>query len=381
MQQQLLRLAHKRLSSSLLRSNPPKTYSFPKPLPSLLQTNPIRSLHNGVSCKINASSPPTAAQAMVQELPMTDDFISTTLAKPSIFSQFTASYCFSFGLSGIPKAEKQAPNTKLDSYTYTSMGAGEDSYFCRHDSMGIADGVGGWSFHDGNSAFYSRKLMHYAQTELEKFDDIDADEFSRHHLTDPVEVLSASYDKTNFDCFIEQVKGSTTACIAVLRGDELRVANLGDCGLVIIRNGEYVFQTEEQQHSFNFPYQLGIVSGDRPTDAQNFQIKVKKGDVVIMGTDGLFDNLFEEEVLQIVRDNTTSHPMPNGQVRVQLNPQAISDALASRARKVAEDPNTIDTPFQTKAVNEGLYYSGGKMDDISVVTGVIWDFEDSPDRR
>lgn len=54
----------------------------------------------------------------------------------------------------------------------------------------------------------------------------------------------------------------------MLYQDELRVANLGDCGVSIIRKDDYVFRSEEQQHSFNFPYQLGTASFDCPADAQ-----------------------------------------------------------------------------------------------------------------
>lgn len=42
-----------------------------------------------------------------------------------------------------------------------SVGVGEDAYFLRTDSLGVADGVGGWSGHAGsNPARWSRKLMH-----------------------------------------------------------------------------------------------------------------------------------------------------------------------------------------------------------------------------
>lgn len=42
-----------------------------------------------------------------------------------------------------------------------SVGIGEDAYFLRGDSLGVADGVGGWSGHAGaNPARWSRKLMH-----------------------------------------------------------------------------------------------------------------------------------------------------------------------------------------------------------------------------
>lgn len=49
---------------------------------------------------------------------------------------------------------------------------------------------------------------------------------------------------------------------------EMQVANLGDSGLLVIKNqnGEIVYRTTEQHHYFNCPYQLGT-STDTPDDA------------------------------------------------------------------------------------------------------------------
>jgi protein phosphatase PTC7 len=42
-----------------------------------------------------------------------------------------------------------------------SVSVGEDAYFLRSDSLGVADGVGGWSGHAGaNPARWARKFMH-----------------------------------------------------------------------------------------------------------------------------------------------------------------------------------------------------------------------------
>ena len=46
------------------------------------------------------------------------------------------------------------------------------------------------------------------------------------------------------------------ACVCVQ--GLLHVLNLGDSGLHLIRNGVSVFQTNEQQHYFNCPFQLGM---------------------------------------------------------------------------------------------------------------------------
>jgi hypothetical protein len=160
----------------------------------------------------------------------------------------------------------------------------------------------------------------------------------------------------------------------LIKLDELRIANIGDCGLMIIRGGEPIFRSEEQQHSFNFPFQLGTVSKDTPKDTQSFVVKIQEGDIVILGSDGLFDNVFDEEIVDIVEAYTKAKV-------IDSDPQMMADALLKRAREVAEDSRFASSPFQSRAIQEGFYYQGGKIDDMTVLVGVIRFEEDSPDRR
>ncbi|KAF9133912.1 hypothetical protein BGW39_008667 [Mortierella sp. 14UC] len=358
--------------------------------------------------------------------------------------------------------------------------------------------------------------MHYAFVELEKYDNIEEDAFYDYFNVNPVQILQKSYEQSARDAKKEGLIGSSTACLAILRDDELRIANLGDCGVSIIRRNEFIFRTEEQQHSFNYPYQLGTGSTDSPTDAQVFTVKVESGDIVVMGTDGIFDNLFDEDILEeVVRcvegidpnqnqnpfgtgnptpssallsgkgvsglwsklastssstiaaiagnkttavatdatgstakkareneamealeeianeDNLEStselspiaaaaiiaaessalplsaalYPQYSSSTGTALSshnrnptataaylekkryerkipePNVISDALAKRAKNVAEDTRHHGSPFQSRAMQEGLYYQGGKQDDMSVLVAIIKVAEDSPDRR
>jgi serine/threonine protein phosphatase PrpC len=78
--------------------------------------------------------------------------------------------------------------------------------------------------------------------------------------------------------------GSCTACLAILCQSELKIAHLGDCGISIIRHHDYVFQSEEQQHSFNFPFQLGSHSPDQPKDAQVRKENEKKNSLTFPPT-------------------------------------------------------------------------------------------------
>ena len=52
--------------------------------------------------------------------------------------------------------------------------------------------------------------------------------------------------------------GSSTACLAVVdrASGQLTVANLGDSGFAVVRGGQSVLESSDQQHAFNFPFQL-----------------------------------------------------------------------------------------------------------------------------
>lgn len=87
-------------------------------------------------------------------------------------------------------------------------------------------------------------------------------------------------------------------------------ANIGDSGYKWMRrfsNGKFqvLFQTVEQQHSFNFPYQLGsanskLAKSDSPSDAIVTSHVPQHGDFFLVGSDGLFDNIFMPEILTIM---------------------------------------------------------------------------------
>ncbi|KAJ3292715.1 hypothetical protein HK104_005103 [Borealophlyctis nickersoniae] len=303
--------------------------------------------------------------------------------QPSIFdlfdkakapAQIRRSFRFTSAASALPKNQSDLPP---DDGRFLSVQVGEDAYFSRPDSLGVADGVGGWAQVKGaNPALYSRKIMHYVSAELEKLDDISSIDYdaSSYNDVDPKDILEKSYNQVTADAKEEGLVGSSTAVIVILRDDELRVANLGDCGVMVIRHDEPIFRTEEQQHSFNFPFQIGTGSRDSPSDAQSFRVKVQEGDIVIVGSDGMFDNIFDDEIVEIVTRVV-------GGSAVAGDPKAIAEALMRRAREVAEDTRFATSPFQSRAIQEGLYYQGGKMDDVTVLAGVVRLSEDSPDRR
>ncbi|KAJ3342676.1 hypothetical protein HDU83_005993 [Entophlyctis luteolus] len=281
---------------------------------------------------------------------------------------------------------------------------GEDAYFVRKDGIGVADGVGGWSqvLKGSNASLFSSRLMFHVAAQLDFFDDFSNDyDINDYYNLDPVKVMQIACDRTLEDAGKgpSRAVGSTTAMIAFIRDDELRIASLGDASLMILRNGEMIFRTEEQQHSFNFPFQLGSDSKDTPEkDAVKFAVKIKEGDVVVMGSDGIFDNLFDEDILDAVNavvlgsPAAAAHPHAPAPVHppkppapsriLRTDPQQIASAILAHARQIAMDSSpTVTSPFQERAVEEGIYYQGGKVDDLTVVVGIVRIAEDSPDRR
>ncbi|XP_015972645.1 probable protein phosphatase 2C 55 [Arachis duranensis] len=222
---------------------------------------------------------------------------------------------------------------------------GEDAHFiCSQEhAIGVADGVGGWADSGVNAGFYSRELMSHS---------VDAIQEEPKGSIDPARVLEKAHS-------ITKAMGSSTACIIALTDQGLNAINVGDSGFMVIRDGCTVFRSPVQQHGFNFTYQLGT-NGDLPSSGQVFTIAVAPGDVIVAGTDGLFDNLYNNEITAVV-----VHA-----VRAGFGPQVTAQKIAALARQRALDKNR-QTPFSTAAQDAGIRYYGGKLDDTTVVVSYI----------
>lgn len=97
------------------------------------------------------------------------------------------------------------------------------------------------------------------------------------NMDDPMRILKEAYE------YASLVTGSSTACIVLLHERTLKACNLGDSGFLVIRNSEIYFKSKEQQHSFNFPFQLGTGSTDKPENAQTYELDIQENDIVILG--------------------------------------------------------------------------------------------------
>ncbi|OIT38084.1 PREDICTED: probable protein phosphatase 2C 55 [Nicotiana attenuata] len=235
---------------------------------------------------------------------------------------------------------------------------GEDAHFicAEEQTIGVADGVGGWAKKGIDSGKYSRELMENAELFIQKQ---KQDDKSSTTNIDLMNVLNEAFLNT-------KAMGSSTACMLTLANDTLHAVNVGDSGFVVIRDGVIVYKSEIQQSRFNCPFQLGNSKhSNDPSVAEKISFQVKAGDIIVMGTDGLFDNVHDFELELVVNNGVDSWESD------------APDTLAWRIAQYAleNSKNTeLYTPYVRECSKAGLEHSGGKYDDITVIVAHIWPF-------
>lgn len=264
---------------------------------------------------------------------------------------------------------------------------GDDAMLVSENMIGANDGVGAWAQRErGHAPLWSRLILHFwaLAAEGDKYGGAD-------DKPDPVKYLDEAYERTK-EALSEpnDWQGTTTACSALLHyaknGDTrplLYVTQLGDCKCLVVRPEErsVIFSTKEQWHYFDCPRQLGTNSPDTPkVNAILSEVEVRENDIVLTMSDGVTDNLWEEEIsdyvvdaLQTWKEKTKDggHEFDEGTTgSFAEGMRYVAQELVLEARKIAEDP-FASSPFMERAVEEGLAIEGGKLDDISVVAALV----------
>ena len=278
--------------------------------------------------------------------------------------------------------------------------AGEDAFFISKcgSGLGIADGVGGWSTQGIDAGVYSRRLMANCNERIQSCTGNEAEK-------SPMRVLRSAFDA------MDKVVGSTTACVAVLQDNVMSAVNVGDSGFVIFHfeptapqpppdsgaeeNADFVHQdvfgfamdaedgcqsgkwrvaarSSEQQHYFNCPFQLGTGTNDVPEHGDVYNVPVRAFDVAVFGTDGVFDNLYDEDIAHVLGSwldpSVMYDEMKSGHLPELL--KSAADGVAAMA--VSASRNTQrPTPFSEAARSHGFLHRGGKGDDVTVIIGAI----------
>lgn len=251
----------------------------------------------------------------------------------------------------------------------------EDAFFLSSSAVGVADGVGGmaeYSEYGVDAAAYATELMELMETVLRA-----------PGVTSCQAIASAELQAQSF--------GASTAMVARLAGATLDVAGLGDSGFMLLRRGRdkeagrcrwhIVGRSRDQQHSWNFPFQLARIPEELEADVKydcprdsaegclRYEFPVERGDLVLLFTDGVSDNLFDEEVVHIVEGLLNE----DGDI---VDPDVVAKELATRAYVRSHD-SMCQTPWSESTRKNGQVSFGGKIDDITVVAAWVADEDTS----
>jgi protein phosphatase PTC7 len=279
---------------------------------------------------------------------------------------------------------------------------GADSFFFSDRAAGIADGVGEWEWRFKlDPRKFAEQLMRGC---------LDSSQKPHHDPSQSIEDRAVSVLADGYE--YASAFGSSTACVVVMDdlGEKVGIANLGDSGCLHYRKQfltsamsmTCVMKTRDQQHAFNMPYQLSrlpkpehyddlaqdpiyselvttlrSLSGrqlskiDKPIDCDVHSSTVVEGDLIILATDGVLDNLWSYDILSIVGESAVISPF---EARINLlesgptDPEEIARALALAAYEKSVTESGYKSPFGVECRKRtGAVHLGGKMDDISVV--------------
>ncbi|XP_045476587.1 protein phosphatase PTC7 homolog [Harmonia axyridis] len=242
---------------------------------------------------------------------------------------------------------------------------GDDAWFTTRyksaDVLGVADGVGGWRAYGIDPGEFSMHLMKTCERLIK---------LGRFTPSNPSELLARSYYELLHHK--KSILGSSTACVVVLNRENstLYTANIGDSGYMVVRGGRVIHRSEEQQHYFNTPFQLSLpppgyqadVLSDQPDSAITENFPVEDGDVILVATDGVFDNLPQNllinELTKVQGERCASRL------------QTVANSIAWMARNLSFD-ETFISPFAESAFANGINTIGGKPDDITVILATV----------
>ncbi|KAG9105041.1 hypothetical protein FRC06_000014 [Ceratobasidium sp. 370] len=268
--------------------------------------------------------------------------------------------------------------------------AGEDFFYVQKSinnsgfSLGVSDGVGGWSDDGVDPSLFSQALMYFAskhagaswagEPDFDPIEETNGPAKSSLSLS-PKEIISNAYQDVLNEPAVQC--GSSTACVANIDAQtgRLSAANLGDSSFSIIRSSSILHEQKPQTHYFNCPRQLAkllpshrphLRIQDLPEHADVYSAQLRHGDLVILSTDGLGDNVHPGEMIglaALMGRRAASKPDQN-------LAQILADGLVEYAIACMHSQEKV-SPFELAARKEGMDYEGGKVDDVTVVVAHI----------
>jgi serine/threonine protein phosphatase PrpC len=231
--------------------------------------------------------------------------------------------------------------------------------FCQSNGsrvLGVADGVG-----DG----------HFARHLMRQVDDVCMK--PNYRAADAKLLLSTAHSKVKDAMGRRKPQkgakpgGGAVAVVALNRDEDrtMSVANVGDCGVMVLRGGAVVYRTVDQQRAFNFPVRLSADGGTTVQQAADARdVRIEPADVVVLASDGVWDNVDDDSVAELVADACTSAGGGVGSC------EAAARAVAERARSMSMRGD-VSLPVTRSAEVVNVHWPRGRPDSVTVVVGRI----------
>ena len=221
---------------------------------------------------------------------------------------------------------------------------GEDATFIKGRTFGVFDGVSGAEKLDG-VPLYSRTLAN----EMKKMCGTSGET-----VQDMTTYMASAASYAD-----DSATGASTAVVASIgENGFLQALNVGDSCCMVVREGKITAKTREISHYWECPYQLSEDSPDQPKDGTKLNVELIPGDVIIMGSDGVFDNVNDGILLDLVAESSV------------VRPTSLAKKICDVSRKISLDKTAV-TPYSLQArrrgdadYRDGL---GGKVDDVSCI--------------
>jgi protein phosphatase PTC7 len=276
--------------------------------------------------------------------------------------------------------------------------------------MAVADGVGSWREYGVDPRDFSHRLMEECENVLEEastqcqLDEKRDKKFCQ--MLSPAKLLANAYEKTKSANII----GSSTVCVGLFDSvhHQLHFSNIGDSGIIVLRHIDsdiagalrrdkstprverksdlrVAFVSQQQLKSFNHPFQVGWTGEEidesetsfkKASDSCTSSVHILRGDIIIMATDGLFDNVDIEDIAQIALEWEQEHHFiddsgrrgrskrwASGNSLTDLSAKSIpslAETLCQKARENSLD-STLDSPFALLAKDNDIMWSGGEF--------------------
>ncbi|XP_038895710.1 probable protein phosphatase 2C 26 isoform X2 [Benincasa hispida] len=316
-----------------------------------------------------------AALALHALVPQSQPLIRIPSSSLSRFSQCSKRrnlvFCAPPELDHVRSEMSLCVGTHLIPHPSKALTGGEDAFLVSNYSGGViavADGVSGWAEENVDPSLFPREFLANASDLVGNDDEYDV--VIEQVNDDPRILLRKAHAATSAtgSATVFPFTGIGRIVAMMERNGMLKIANVGDCGLKIIRKGQIIFSTSPQEHYFDCPYQLSSERiGQTFLDAMVSNVELIEGDILVMGSDGLFDNVFDHEIVA-----TAAKYVDVGEAAKALANLASSHS----ADKAFESPYSLearskgyDVPFWKKIL--GMKLTGGKLDDITVVVGQV----------